>query len=388
MTRPRRRSRPPAALANERGLALVIVLAIVALLTIMVTEFTFNTQLDQHRTRNAVHALQAQLLARSGINLAEGFLMLDEEPSYDSYGEEWWLQLIEFCRELEIDETMRIRCTVRDESGKININMTREPIRRVESQAVTASAVLRDAMRCMFERRGIDVEVVDRLADYWQQEPPTNEDGTLGRIPDFTSIEDFGATFGIGTEDLRTLRHVITAQPRGLLPRINVNTATPEVLAAVLNAEQDGCPSTDVVEQIVERQRDIENPFRSAGDLSAFTQGLDNANIKNTLFDVKSRLFRLEASALANVDPEDPDGGGIGQTVSALVTRQQSTRPTNRGNQPQAVGADGQPLPNWTLRPLDWQKEGGARLFRTLPDEDEDEPGLTDEENESADERG
>lgn len=380
-----RRRRPPAALANERGLALVIVLAIVALLTIMVTEFTFNTQLDQHRTRNAVHALQAQLLARSGVNLAEGFLMLDEEPAYDAYSEEWWLQLVEFCRELEIDETMRIRCTVRDESGKINLNNTREPIRRVESQAVTASAVLRDAMRCLFERRGIDVEVVDRLADYWQREPPAREDGTLGRIPDFTSLEDFGATFGIATEDLHSLRHILTAQPRALLPRINVNTAPPEVLAAVLNAEQDGCPPNEAVDLIVERQRDIENPFRSSGELSGIISGLDNANIKTTLFDVRSRLYRLEASALANVDPEHPDGGGIGQTVSVLVARQTSARPTNRPNAPPAVGADGQPLPNWTLRPLDWQKEGGARLFRSQPDEDEDQPGLMDEEDESAD---
>lgn len=380
--------RRPRPLANERGLALVIVLAVVALLTILVTEFTFNTQLDQHRTRNAVHALQAQLLARSGINLAEGFLMLDEEPAYDAYSEEWWLQLITFCRELQIDPTMRIRCTVRDESGKINVNNTREPIRRVESQAVTASAVLRDAMRCLFERHGIDVEVVDQLADYWQREAPPREDGRPGTIPDFTSLEDFGATFRIPTAELQQLRGVLTAQPRGLLPRINVNTAPPEVLAAVLNAEQEGCPPNDAVSQIMERQRDPDQPFRGSGDVTGLIQGLDNANVKSTLFGVQSRLYRLEASALTNVDPDDPDGGGIGQTVSALVARQTSARPTNRGNAAPAVGADGKPLPNWTLRPLDWQKEGGARLFRPAPDEDEDELGTMDEENEAADDRG
>jgi hypothetical protein len=41
------------------------------------------------------------------------------------------------------------------------------------------------------------------------------------------------------------------------------------------------------------------------------------------------------------------------------------------------------------LRPLDWQKEGGARLFRPPPGEDdEDQPGTMDEENEPADQRG
>jgi general secretion pathway protein K len=388
MSRLRRRGATPRPLDNERGLALVIVLAVVALLTIMVTEFTFNTQLDQHRTRNAVHALQAQLLARSGINLAEGFLMLDEEPAYDAYTEDWFGQMVEFCRGLEIDPTMRIRCTVRDESGKINVNNTREPLRKVESQAVTASAVLRDAMRCMFERRGIDVEVVDKLADYWQQQGPPRDDGTVAPVPDFTSIEDFAATFRIPSAELLKLRAVLTAQPRALLPRINVNTAPAEVLAAVLNAEQEGCPPSDAVEQIVERQRDPDQPFRASGDLSGIIGSVDNANIKTTLFGVQSRLFRLEASALTNVDPDNPDSGGIGQTVSSLVARQTSLKPRAGNNSAPQVGANGKPLPNWTLRPLDWQKEGGARLFRPTPGEDEDQPGTQDEENQPAGQRG
>jgi general secretion pathway protein K len=382
-----RRAAPPRPLDNERGLALVIVLAVVALLTILVTEFTFNTNLDQHRTRNAVHALQAQLLARSGINLAEGFLMLDEEQKYDAYSEDWFPQMVQFCQEMNIDPTMRLRCTVHDESGKININNTREPPRKVESQAVTSSAVLRDAMRCMFERRGIDVEVVDKLADYWQREAPPKEDGTQGTVPDFTSLEDFAATFRISSEDLQKLRPVLTAQPRGLLKRINVNTAPAEVLAAVLNAEQEGCPSTDAVQKIVERQHDPDQPFKASGDLTGLLQDVENVNIKTGLFGVQSNLFRLEASALANVDPDNPDSAGIGQTVSAVVLRQVSLKPKTNTSGPQ-VGANGQPLPNWTLRPLDWQKEGGARLFRPTPGEDEDQPGTMDEENEPADQHG
>lgn len=378
--------RTPVRIANERGLALVIVLAVVALLTITVTEFTFTTQLDQHRTRNAVHAMQAQLLARSGINLAEGFLMLDEEPGYDAYSEEWWLQLREFCRELPVDPTMRIRCLVRDESGKINLNNTREPRRRVESQQVTLSAILRDAMRCMFERREIDVEIVDRLADYWQQEPPQTSSGQLATIPDFTSLEDFGATFGIPSEKLQTLRHVMTAQPRALLPKININTAPPEVLAAVLNVEQQGCPPNEAVDLVLERQHDIENPFRSTGDISGVLQGIENAELKRTGFDVRSRLYRLEASALSNIDPELPEAGGIGQTISALVARQTGpARPGARSTGAFRAGGvpaqGGQQLPNWTLRPLDWQKEGGARLFRPSPDDAEDEGGFFDEES-------
>ncbi len=379
-------------LADERGVALILVLVIVALLTITVTEFTYFVQLDQHRTRNAIHALQAQLLARSGINLAEGFLMLDEEPAYDAYTEEWWLQLLEFCREMSLDGSMRIRCSVRDESGKINLNNTREPRRVNQSQAVTGSAVLRDALRCLFERHGVEVEVVDNLADYWQQDPPANPDGTQGVIPDFSSLEDFGATFGIPSEALHELRHLVTAQPRQLFPRINVNTAPAEVLAAVLNAEQQGCPPNEQVEQIVERQRDPEQPFRSSGEVTALLQGLDNASVKGGLFDVRSRLYRLEASALTNVDPEHPESGGIGQTLSALVVRQTGApRPGASGGPVRTggilPGGGERPLPNWTLRPLDWQKEGGARLFNG-PADGEGEPGSLEEDEDVKGEGG
>jgi hypothetical protein len=93
------------------------------------------------------------------------------------------------------------------------------------------------------------------------------------------------------------------------------------------------------------------------------------------LFDVRSKMFRLEASGVTNLDPNSPDPTGIGQTLSVLVIRQQGapTRPgqhttfagaSAQGQGQQGVGPNGQPLPSWTLRPLDWQKEGGARLFR------------------------
>jgi hypothetical protein len=81
------------------------------------------------------------------------------------------------------------------------------------------------------------------------------------------------------------------------------------------------------------------------------------------------------------VDPTNPTSGGIGQTLSVLVSRQQDNRPRPGGPQ---VGPSGKPIPNWTLRPLDLQKEGGARLFRSVPS-DEKLPGSPDDEEETKD---
>jgi type II secretory pathway component PulK len=380
-------------LRNERGVVLLIVLIIVALLTIVVMEFTFSVQIDQHRTRNAVHALQAQLLARSGVNLAEGFLMLDDDPTYDAYSEDWWLQLDEFCKGLQLDETMRLRCRVRDESGKLNINSTRGVQRRFNTDQMTGDAILRDAVRCLFSRRNINLDTVDKLFDYWQQDPKIRDDGTPQQIPDFTSLEDFAATVGIPNDQVHQLRNVMTAQPVLQLPRINVNTAPSEVLNAVLtdNAPAD-CSSNDgIVQQILQRRQDPDGAFRNAGDINGVITGIQNADLKRRLFDIRSKLFRLEASALTNVDPTNPSPTGIGQTLSVLVSRRQSTTQLRApggqatGGQPaggigaQRGGVNTQQPPSWTLRPLDWQKEGGARLFRTAPTDD-GLPGSSDQE--------
>jgi len=109
---------------------------------------------------------------------------------------------------------------------------------------------------------------------------------------------------------------------------------------------------------ILDRQT-AEEPFTNANQIRQAIGEVENAAILAQLFNVRSSLFRLQASALTNVDPEGEHGGGIGQTVSELVVRRQDPR----RRRPDRQG------PGWTLRPLDWQKEGGARLFRAAPDD-------------------
>jgi type II secretory pathway component PulK len=362
----------PKGIRGERGVVLLIVLIVVALLTIIVTEFTYTVQLAQHRTRNALNALQASLLARSAINIEESFLVMDkkdDEPDgvRDWYGDEWWLALREFCTGIELDPTMRIACTLEDESGKLNVNLTRTSPQSQQQQGQeikTKDAFARDALRRIFEAQGIHVDLVDQLKEYWLQEPPADQQGRQPSL-DFASLEDFAAELGIATRELRELRRILTAVPVRYLPKVNANTAPEMVLAAIIN---DG----NAVGQILERQQS-DDPFKNAADLSAVLdqQGVADATFVGQLFGVSSNLFRLRASALTNADPEGEQPGGIGQTLSELVWRQSGP-----------CRADEQP-PCWTLKPLDWQKEGGAPLLER-PRNESGEPG-SDDENEDFD---
>jgi hypothetical protein len=254
-------------------------------------------------------------------------------------------------------------------------------MRRVESEQVTADAVLRDAVTCLFHNRNVsslgDQEINERLNEYWSQDPIERPDGQKQEIPDFASLEDFGAQFGLTGDELRSLRNVLTAQPRRLLPAVNVNTASAEVLSAILNAEEQ-CAPNDQVAQIVDRRG--EEPYRR-NEIGSVVSGVENAAAKRGLLTATSSLFRVQASAVVNFDPESPgDFGGVAQTLSVTVRR----RPDPKRAIPD------QNIPGWTLRAIDWQKEGGARLFQDSEadeDEEDEEDGDADEMGEENDQR-
>src|ERR1043166_6262788 len=105
--------------ANERGMAVVITLLVVALLTITVVEFTYSVEIDQHMARNALNGLQASLLARAGINLGEALLLHDNDPWIDAFTEDWCPGPSEFScmidesnSQLLLPENMRLRVQI------------------------------------------------------------------------------------------------------------------------------------------------------------------------------------------------------------------------------------------------------------------------------------
>ncbi len=342
---------------DQSGIALILVLSVISMLSIVVMEFTHSVTIDQYRVRNSLHALQSELLVRSGVNIAEGFLALDEDEGIDTYTDEWFWAMQQQCQEgIPLPNGSIVRCAVKDESGKINVNNTRT--RRgapIVPGNVTKEAILLDALRCIFQLGdGLDGSAVDDLKEYWQRDPPTLGDGTQrNTMPSFGSLEAFAAALRIPTKHIRLLRKYLTAQPPRRQRGVNINTADQVVLSAILQgADGSGveCGPTQEVQDILERQLDPEDPIKPV-DIRTLIGGIPNGSLAVDLFVSNSSIYRLEASALTNVDPENRSRGGVGKTLSVLVFRK-------------CVEKEGDKCIRWTSTPLDWQKEGGARLFR------------------------
>jgi general secretion pathway protein K len=365
---------------NERGIALVITLLVVALLTIIVVEFTYSAEIDAHMARNALNALQASMLARSGVNLGEALLLHDDDPQVDSYTEDWGnADLVN--SQLILPDNMRLRVQIVDEGGKLNINLTRP--RTVQQwragQMVNPNGAPAQlfqswttALGTLLVGRGASPEIADAVTQYWNQlfqavfpgaVPGQAAVGTPtpGGLPanpffwDFPSLDDASVIPGLTPSVIRRARTVLTAIDANRQMQVNINTAPAEVLSAII-------PDAGVVDNIISQRQE---QGLKISDLQPLLGGLNMqdpaARFVRSMLGVRSSFFLIRASAIVNPNPIT-GRGGIGRSASMLVRR--DPRPGVPANAPAGT-------PRWTLTQLDWQKEGGAGLFQPTPGADD-----------------
>jgi type II secretory pathway component PulK len=376
---------------NERGIALIITLLVVALLTIIVVEFTYSAEVDAHMARNALNALQATMLARSGVNLGEAFLLHDDDPQADSYLEDWGnVDLLN--SQLILPDNMRLRVRIVDEGGKLNINLTRPMNVRQVVAAVRAGPngpptqpfqFWTTALGNLLVERGASPDIADAVSQYWlqlfqiafptalggqagvggnpgqgQAVAGTPSPGELESNPyfwDFPSLDDASVIPGLTPSLIRRSRAVLTAVAATIQRNVNINTAPAEVLSAII-------PDAGVVDNIISQRQEQELKPTDLGPLLAGLNTQDPAARRvGSMLGVTSRFFLIRASAIVNPNPITGKGG-IGRSASMLVRRD-----PRRGVPPNAPAG----VPRWTLVQLDWQKEGGAGLFQPTPGADD-----------------
>jgi type II secretory pathway component PulK len=386
-------SRP---MKNQRGIALVITLLIVALLTIIVMEFTFSAHVDQQMGYNALNSLQATLLARSGIAEGEAVLLTDKDIQFDSYLEDWG-RIDELDTQLVVPENMQLKVRVVDEMGKLNINKVR-PLNRVQCQQFVDQVPASQPRMWLTALERIDPQVGEAADQYWtnlcemviEAQPgpgapvptrtPTGQPAGVATpettpgaqdivLPEFPTLDDAAAVMGFSAAAVRRLRPYVTALPAvgvGAAIRVNANTAPRRVLTAIIG--DDGAAG-----DLISRRNDA---VLNQGDIGALTASAASQNGEvttqpNVMLGVQSSYFRIRASAIINANPTT-GRGGIRRSASMLVQRKPRVGGPPAGSSPGAIA--------WTLVQLDWQKEGGAALFTEKPDDDSETGDMPDSE--------
>ncbi len=298
---------------HERGVALVTTLLAVTLLTIAVVEFAYSSQVDYHLAYNALRSLQASALARSGVNLAIGVLKKDggSVSNIDSLGDLWARPL----PPLPVGEGM-VLVRVIDEQGKLNLNALR-----------TSGGEIDNNWKKVAERllviRGLDPALLEPIMDWLDANDFPESQGAerehyLQLTPPYTPRNgpfmtegELGRVKGLTAQVRARLSDVVTVLPTSSTP-INVNTAPPEVLSAVLSVL---FPPVDqkLLEQFLTTRGETPvsgtNEFRGRLDLKRDLPIFQMISVRSDFFTIV---------ALATVEP-------LSQALTVRVKRQART---------------------------------------------------------------
>ncbi|MCC6848525.1 MAG: type II secretion system minor pseudopilin GspK [Deltaproteobacteria bacterium] len=275
---------------DESGIALLVVLLTITLLTIVVIELTDKAQVETHLALGARNALQATYLGRSAVNVGEALVSVDAmiTPGRDALDDVWARPY----PPLPIgDGTATFR--IRDEARYLNIN-----------DLVGANPEERFArFGRLFTVLGIDPGVLSAIRDWLDRDhephpsPPGAEQPyyfglrppVIVRNGPVVTLRELLLVKGVTPSVLARLEPFVTALPPGSTT-VNINTAEAPVLAAL---SQDLFANPGVVGRVIsDRQTE---PFTSVSEACA--TGLERALPRckqGDLIGTGSAYFRIE----------------------------------------------------------------------------------------------
>jgi general secretion pathway protein K len=276
----------------ERGVALLVTMMAIALMTMLVMDFTTSASLGYRAAAGGANQLKAEYLARSAIGVGLSLLSTDArqdalaKTAHDGLDEPWaqpYPPMPLGGGEAQI--------TLVDEARKIDVNLLINP-RTGQPNPVYVGIVQR-----LFANLGLAPTLVPAIVDWLDPDSIESPGGAeadyyMRLIPPYEprngpmpTIGDLKMVRGVDDATFFLLQRFLTAAPE---PRVNINTAPSEVIAALL-PQFSNDPS--IVKQIVQA-RSVQ-PFMMITDVGNLAGLGDSANPLMQLITVRSAYFTL-----------------------------------------------------------------------------------------------
>ncbi len=245
---------------NEKGMVLLLVLVVVALLSALLSDFAFSTLVDLRLAETFRDTTRSEYLARGGITAGRMILQTDNNKydARDDINELWSIGVQEYPL---AEGSVSVR--IDDLDGRLPLNL-------LVDQQGNPNMIYRDRFTRLCEEVGLDNPnaLADALTDwldpdhepgpegaediyYFTQDPPYEAtDGALHSLDDLILVR------GFSKEALKKLEPFVTSFGNG---KLNINTAPPEVLR-IWDAE-----SASAVEDLLSRR--AKGPFKRLEEL-------------------------------------------------------------------------------------------------------------------------
>ncbi len=192
-------------MAGRKGIALILVLGILMILSLFVTAFLGLMNLETRMAKQFVYRLRAHYLAQAGVETALAQLAGDKN-SYDALGERWRENsnyyrtfpgggLYDVTRKVGTDG--ELVSGVEDEAGKININLAKRKV--------------------LLNLPGLNEKTVAAIIKYREAKP-------------FITTDEILRVQGLSRTVFKGMEKLITVNSEG---KVNINTASAQVLASL-----------------------------------------------------------------------------------------------------------------------------------------------------------
>ena len=224
-------------MSRQRGVALITVLLVVALVSVVCTGLVLRQQLAIRSTGNQLLVRQAQYYAEGGELLGKAILQRDlregdPRQPLDHLGEPWANPKLSF----PLDEGGELRLRIVDLSGRFNLNSL--------AAGGETTELAQQRLRRLLLQLQLPLEYAERLRDWLDQD----QDGSGASGAEDAQYLLLQPPYRTGpglireVSELRLLLGMKEAEYRRLLPfvsalpveaKLNVNTASAQVLASL-----------------------------------------------------------------------------------------------------------------------------------------------------------
>lgn len=252
---------------KEKGVAIILVIFIVALATILVINLTYSTFLSTRSIGMVERQLQSEYLLKSLLNFSKALIRNDKTQNFDSYQEDAWglyspINKGEISAEfLGINTNAEIGLEIVPRNSKINITCLEDMTRSPNQNFLRMWYQLFVNFDFDDESNGISSEnqssdLIGNLVD-WQdpEHDPFIHQQYQGHEDDFdedlvfnkkfTSTQQLYMVEGFDTQKVNKLSSYIYADTNCSSKKINVNTAEIEVIRAAIFEDKDNSLSAE-----------------------------------------------------------------------------------------------------------------------------------------------
>jgi len=275
-------------LKNNKGIALVITLLVVALLVTMVVEMNYISRIGLALAENRGNLKKAFWLAKSGIAVGKMLLKQDKfESIVDDLNEAWAFPF----PPTPIGDGV-VKLSITDEERKININEMVRDGKWLNTRMV-------DMVKRLFLSFDLDENLIDGIIDWLDSDDNPRANGAENsyynsldppyncKNGQMNSISELKMIYGITPEIFSKIAPYLTVKSSG---KININTASFTVLTCLHNEISEG-----VAEEII-RFRE-KSPFEALSDLKKVPGITENIYTKIVdLIDIESEYFTIHST--------------------------------------------------------------------------------------------